>query len=60
MKNIKSKWGINLKKTNCPNCGKTQPKFRIPKGIKEVMWGGWTCQNCGCKIDKYGQRIINK
>jgi hypothetical protein len=28
---------------------------RVPKGMEETLWGGWTCPNCGCKVDKYGR-----
>jgi hypothetical protein len=21
------------------------------------MWGGWTCSNCGCEMDKWGTEI---
>ena len=46
--------GINLKTVNCPKCQTEQPKIRKPKGWKEILWGGQTCNNCGCKMDKYG------
>ena len=52
-KSIK-KWGVNLKTVNCPKCDQEQPKIRKPKGFQEIMWGGSTCSNCGCKMDKYG------
>ena len=46
--------GINLKTVKCPRCRTEQPKIRFPKGWKEILWGGYTCHNCGCKMDKYG------
>lgn len=52
--------GVNTEKVKCPKCGQEQPKIRIPKGIKEALWGGWTCENCGCKMDKYGNEIVKK
>ena len=55
MSSFKSKFGINFKSVNCPKCNKKQPKVRIPKDINETLWGGWTCQDCGCKIDKFGK-----
>jgi hypothetical protein len=24
--------------------------------MEEMMCGGWTCPNCGCKVDKYGRK----
>jgi len=29
--------------------------IRRPKSASEMLWGGWTCTNCGCKVDKYGK-----
>ena len=52
-----SKLGVNLKEVNCPKCGKAQPKVRKPKNLKQAMWGGYTCENCGCEMDKYGKEI---
>jgi len=51
------KWGINLKEVHCPNCDEKMPALRIPKDIHQLMWGGWTCPNCGCKMDKFGNKV---
>ncbi len=48
-------FGVNLNTVYCPVCNKQQPKIRKPKGWKEILWGGYTCENCGCKMDKYGK-----
>lgn len=48
-------FGVNLKTVHCPKCKTEQPKNRTPKGWKEILWGGFTCSNCGCKMDKYGE-----
>jgi len=53
----KDKLGVNLDKVNCPKCGKEQASIRLPKGKEEILWGGWTCPNCGCKMDKFGKEI---
>jgi len=45
---------INTKRLNCPNCKTAQPKVRTPKGWQEILWGGNTCKNCGCKMDRFG------
>lgn len=50
------KFGVNLKTVNCPECQTAQPKVRKPKGLYEILWGGSTCKNCGCKMDKYGKK----
>ena len=54
----KGKWGINLKPVVCPKCKTPAPKIRKPTSTQEALWGGWTCTNCGCKIDKWGNEII--
>lgn len=48
------KMGVNLKEIKCPKCGAIFPKIRKPQNISQALWGGWTCQNCGCETDKYG------
>jgi hypothetical protein len=54
----KGRWGIgSLSRQNCPRCGTPLPRFRKPASASEAMWGGWTCPQCGCKVDKYGREI---
>jgi transcription elongation factor Elf1 len=54
------KWGINLNTDNhCPKCEKSLLVIRKPTSVKQFMWGGWTCNNCGCQIDKWGEEIAN-
>jgi len=50
-----SKLAVNLKVVSCPKCGKAQPKISKPKNLKQDMWGGYTCKNCDCEMDKYGK-----
>jgi hypothetical protein len=52
---VASKWGINLDQVNCPRCGIKQPRRRTPRSLHEAMWGGWTCPQCGTKMDKWGK-----
>jgi hypothetical protein len=54
---IGGRWGMSLSRKNCPRCGAPLPMFRKPASASEIMWGGWTCQRCGCKVDKYGREI---
>ena len=61
-------WGLNvnsirdvfkgkplLSKVVCPVCGQEQRDFRKPTNLNEVLWGGWTCPNCGTQMDKWGK-----
>ena len=53
----KGRWGISSLRQNCPHCGTPLPMIRKPTSVEEGMWGGWTCPQCGCKVDKYGREI---
>ena len=53
----KGRWGINLRLPNCPECDQKAPAFRNPTSIKQALWGGWTCSNCGCEMDKWGKEV---
>lgn len=53
----KTRWGINLRRLTCPNCGTQMPRVRVPKSARETLWGGVTCPSCGCKMDKWGRKI---
>ncbi|WP_430408948.1 hypothetical protein [Kordia sp.] len=46
---------MNFKPINCPKCNLAQPRIRKPKGWKEILWGGNTCENCSCKMDRLGK-----
>ncbi|MFT7158204.1 MAG: hypothetical protein ACI8Q1_003233 [Parvicella sp.] len=51
-------WGINVDLVLCPECKSKQPTLRIPKNLEQLINGGWTCENCGCKMDKFGNKIL--
>lgn len=54
----KGRWGIGwLFGRKCPRCGTALPMIRKPTSAEQMMWGGWTCPHCGCKVDKYGREI---
>lgn len=54
---FKKSFSINLKPVDCPDCGTPQPLQRKPKNIREVLWGGGTCPECGCEMDRRGAKI---
>ena len=49
--------GINLEAVDCPKCGERMPFVRIPDSMFQLLWGGWTCPNCDCKMDKWGKVV---
>ncbi len=51
----RSKRGINLEAVQCPACGERMPAIRLPKDLHQMMWGGWTCPKCECRMDKWGK-----
>jgi hypothetical protein len=54
----KGRWGLGpLRGVNCPRCGTRLPMIRKPASSQQMLWGGWTCPHCGCKVDKYGREI---
>ncbi len=41
----------------CPDCGEQLPTFRKTTNKRQMLWGGWTCPNCGCEVDRKGRKI---
>ena len=52
-----SRLGINLDAVDCPQCGHRMPVIRMPESVHQLLWGGWSCPNCGRKMDKWGKAI---
>ena len=52
---FKLPFGINFATTVCGECGERPPELRKPADTYEILWGGWTCDQCGCKNDKWGR-----
>jgi hypothetical protein len=46
-----------LNGVTCPRCGTVAPFFRKPTSLRQALWGGWTCANCGCNMDRWGKEI---
>lgn len=59
-KKIKEAGKVNLKKTLCPGCGAEQPRVRKPNNLRQALWGGSTCLNCGCEMDRFGRKLKPK
>jgi hypothetical protein len=52
---VRNRWGINIDRVNCPRCQTPMPKIRKPKSRRERLWGGGTCDTCGCENGQVGQ-----
>jgi len=53
----RNRWGINFQQVNCPRCHAPMPRARMPKSRREMLWGGGTCDKCGCEMDKWGNPL---
>jgi hypothetical protein len=47
--------GLGLFGAVCPRCASPLPPIRKATSLSETLWGGWTCEKCGCKVDRYGK-----
>jgi hypothetical protein len=53
---IVSAMNAEVRANPCPQCG--QPLGDKKPGARtheQVMWGGWTCPDCGCDVDRHGK-----
>lgn len=57
---VRNRWGINFKAGHCPHCETPALGGRMPKTLREFLWGGWTCRSCGTRIDKWGRPVGNR
>lgn len=57
---VRNKWGINVRRPSCSRCKTPAPGARIPKSLRQLLWGGWTCQSCGAQVDKWGNEIASE
>jgi hypothetical protein len=46
-----------LPNRSCEVCGSKMPRFRRPTNRHEMLWGGYTCAECGVKLDRQGRVI---
>src|SRR5271163_3243269 len=53
----RGKWGINFRRASCTECGEPMPLVRRPANFQEMLWGGWTCSECGFELDKWGKPV---
>jgi hypothetical protein len=58
----KGRFGINLEALSngvaCPRSGcARRSAFRTPRNARQFLWGGRTCEDCGCEFDKWGREV---
>jgi hypothetical protein len=53
----RDKTGINIHPVSCPRCGAEFSRVRVPRTMRQALWGGRTCAACGCETDKWGREI---
>jgi len=53
----KNRWGVNFDPVSCPRCSTPLPRLRDPQNIRQAMWGGGTCAECGTEVDKWGREV---
>ena len=51
-------WGLLQSPKTCPSCDTPLPRIRKPENSRQRMWGGWTCPNCKCDIDRKGNERV--
>ena len=55
---FKRRWGINtVAQVECPSCHKMHGQIRIPRNLRQTLWGGYTCDQCGLEVDKWNRPI---
>lgn len=42
---------------HCPRCGHHFPKLRNEESGQTVPEGGFACEQCGCKMDEFGNEL---
>jgi hypothetical protein len=48
---------VLLPRKKCPQCGTLLPRFRTPQNARQMLWGGWTCPQCGLALDRRGRKV---
>ena len=55
---FKTRWGINLSSPiECPGCHRMHGQIRTPRNLRQALWGGYTCDQCGLEVDKWNRPI---
>jgi predicted RNA-binding Zn-ribbon protein involved in translation (DUF1610 family) len=53
---FQTRWGINTAtQIKCPRCGNMHGQIRTPRNLRQFLWGGYTCNQCGLQVDKWNR-----
>lgn len=51
-----TRMNIKLRSQPCPRCGQVLGEKKPgARNMTQVIWGGWTCPECGCDVDRHGK-----
>jgi len=56
----KNRFGVNFSGLRCPVCGLAPSNIRAPDNFNQLLWGGFTCKNCGANVDKWNRLLVKK
>ena len=42
---------------HCTRCQTEVPMFRKPRNMRQALWGGYDCPNCGAHLDARGREL---
>jgi hypothetical protein len=56
----RGRWGINTSPPICRQCDTLAPVLRKPANLNQMLWGGWTCAECGLELDKWGEPVAEQ
>jgi hypothetical protein len=56
----RGRWGMNFQPAKCAQCGEPCPFVRKPASLRQALWGGWTCKQCGFELDKWGRPVAEQ
>jgi hypothetical protein len=52
------RWNVFARRVSCPRCGLLMPVPRKPTSRRQMLYGGWTCEGCGCEMDANGVELL--
>lgn len=45
-----------LRTIPCPKCDQSLGEKKAgARSLSQIVWGGWTCPQCGCDVNRHGK-----